>query len=673
MKGFFYLYDFYFQHNAQSLIYFCSPEMNRFSLIFYFLILFSSVCFAQGKDSIPLLVNDTMRISVFRGIENFYLYRYDSVNMVRSMDSLVIYHLAIKRNNLNSALGNIGSSAFSPFYKNDIALGFRVGIDSRRLFLWENGDIRFVNSHKRYSRVNYVNGSKKENYIEVEHSQSFGKNLDIGFRYNRINSLGYYTSQQTYYSRLNFYGRLSSRNGRYHLLFNTALNSTKNQENGGITADSLFEDDLVSNIEFLPVNLSGAQSQIKDNSFMVHQHYDFGKRVQSSKFKVDSSATKADSLNFIPVFRVGQEISFRKNFFLYTDGSSDSGFYSDTILDPASTRDSIGVKNLENTLSFSFFGKKAGAANQFSRNYVSFSVRHQLTQVNYGANIPDTADGSAFVQTHWFNNNNVFVQGNAGVSSKLFNKVWVDAAYCVAGYNSGDFSLSGGLQTTYFEAKASATLKEADYFAQRYVSNHFEWTNNFSKVFNVGAEGAFIAERWKLRAGAGYNLVNNLIYYGQDAKSAQYGGAINIIKAFVQKRFTVGKFSLDNDVTYQYIKDYMPVRLPAVVLRSSFFFEDKLFKHALHSRFGVDVYYNTAWNAYSYMPATGQFYLQDGKRYGNYPYIDVYAAFRVKGARFFFKLDHAFAGLLGNTYYGAAHYPLNGRTFKFGVDWVFLD
>jgi hypothetical protein len=519
-----------------------------------------------------------------------------------------------------------------------------------------------------------VNGSKKENYIEVEHSQSFGKNLDVGFRYSRINSLGYYTSQQTYLSKLNFYGRLSSRNQRYLALFNVALNSNKNQENGGIAADSLFEDDLVSNVKFLPVNLTDAQSQVKDNSFMVHQHYDFGKKVGSQMSDVgsevqDSSRQKVvdSSTIFIPRFRIGHEVSFRKNFFLYTDGSSASGFYADTILDPSSTRDSIGVQNLENTVSFSFFGGRD------YKSYLSFSARHQLTQVNYGANIPDTADGSAFVQTDWFNNNNVFVQGNVGISNKRFNKVWVDAAYCVAGYNLNDFSLSGGFKTTYFEANASVTAKEPDYFAQRYVSNHFQWTNNFGKVFNAGAEGAFILQKWKLRAGAAYNLVNNLVYYGLDAKPAQYGGAVNILKAFVQKRFTVGKFSLDNDVTYQYVKDYMPVRLPAVVLRSSFFFEDKLFKKALHSRFGVDLYYNTAWNAYNYMPATGQFYLQDGKRYGNYPYIDLYAAFRVKGARFFFKLDHAFAGLLGNSYYGAAHYPLNGRTFKFGVDWTFLD
>ncbi len=671
--------------------YFCCPEMKGFFFVILFILCSTVFCFAQ-KDTVGTAnpnqqKNDTMRVSVFSGIENFYLYRYDSVNMMRTMDSLVIYNPVIKKYNFNSSLGNIGSSNFSPFYKSDNTLGFKVGIDSRRIFLWESSDIRFVNSHKRYSRVNYVNGSKKENYIEVEHSQSFGKNLDIGFRYNRINSLGYYTSQQTYYSRLNLYGRLTSRNQRYLLLINGALNSNKNQENGGIVSDDQFEGDSVANLKFLGVNLSGAQSQVKDNSFMVHQHFDFGKRVHSQQSIVDS--LKSDS-SFIPRLRIGHEISFRKNFFLYTDGSPTSGFYSDIYIDSTSTRDSIGVKNLENVISINFFGGKEGSKNQFSRNYLSFSVRHQLTEVTYGADMPDTSGESVFGKTLWFNNNNIFVQGNAGISNKIFNKVWVDAAYCIAGYNLNDVSLSGGFQIlskkrskalyrtgpaqrNRFEVTFSISNKEPDYFMQRYLSNHFDWANNFSKTFNASAEGAFVVKHWQLRVGAAYNAINNLVYYGVDAKPAQYSSGINILKAFIQKRFTVGKFNLDNDVTYQYVEDHLPVRLPAVVLRSSFFFEDKLFKKALHSRFGIDVYYNNTWNTYNYMPATGQFYLQDTRRYGNYPYIDVYAAFRVKGARFFFKLDHAFAGFLGNKYYGAAHYPLNGRTFKFGIDWTFLD
>lgn len=664
--------------------------MKQLGLIIFSLTFIFNTSSGVNNDSVP--ENDTMRVSVFRGIDKFYVYRFDSINMIRSLDSLVIYRPDIRKYNYNSSLGNVGSSLFSPFYKNDISLGLRVGTDSRRLFLWEDLDIRFVNSHKRYSRVYYVNGSKKENYIEVEHSQSFGNNLDIGFRYNRINSLGYYTAQQTYYSRLNFYGRLSSRNKRYHLLFNTALNSNKNQENGGISSDAQFEGDSISNLKFLNVNLSNAQSQIKDNSFMVHQHYDFGKKVRSSELEVGSEqpedSTKINTV-FIPKFRLGHEINYRKNFFLYTDNDPLSGFYSDILLDSASTNDSIGVKNLENTLSFNFFGKSmsglqipTSGSNYFSRNYLGILVRHQYTDIGYGANQPDTAGISVAVKTLRFINNNAFATLNAGMNGRIINKLWTELSYCITGYNSGDFSGVFGLQkflndssgrAETLEFTVSASSKEPDFITQQYTSNHFVWTNGFSKIFNLEANTVFAFPEWKLKTGGAYNVVNNAVYYRQDATPAQFGSGINIIKVFVQKRFTLGKFNLDNDVTYQYVKKDLPIRLPEVVLRSSFFFEAKLFKKALHSRFGVDLYYNTAWKTYSYMPATGQFYLQDGNVYGNYPYLDVYAAFRVKGARFFFKLDHAFAGLLGNTYYGAAHYPLNGRTFKFGIDWRFLD
>ena len=33
------------------------------------------------------------------------------------------------------------------------------------------------------------------------------------------------------------------------------------------------------------------------------------------------------------------------------------------------------------------------------------------------------------------------------------------------------------------------------------------------------------------------------------------------------------------------------------------------------------------------------------------------------------EIDHANAGIGERTYYGAYHYPLPGRTFKFGVRW----
>jgi outer membrane receptor protein involved in Fe transport len=73
------------------------------------------------------------------------------------------------------------------------------------------------------------------------------------------------------------------------------------------------------------------------------------------------------------------------------------------------------------------------------------------------------------------------------------------------------------------------------------------------------------------------------------------------------------------------------------------------------------------------MPATGQFYLQDEKEIGNYAYVDVFANFRIKTFRLFLKLEHLNAGFTERVYYTVPHYPMPGRTFKFGISWQFLN
>jgi outer membrane cobalamin receptor len=87
----------------------------------------------------------------------------------------------------------------------------------------------------------------------------------------------------------------------------------------------------------------------------------------------------------------------------------------------------------------------------------------------------------------------------------------------------------------------------------------------------------------------------------------------------------------------------------------------------------VDVAFNTKYYADEYMPATSQFYIQNEKQIGNYPYIDLFLNAKIKRANIFVKLQHATEGLLGKTYYSIPNYPLQGRAIKFGVCWKFYD
>ena len=115
------------------------------------------------------------------------------------------------------------------------------------------------------------------------------------------------------------------------------------------------------------------------------------------------------------------------------------------------------------------------------------------------------------------------------------------------------------------------------------------------------------------------------------------------------------------------------MRLPDFSSYTSFIYENNFFKKALYGQFGIDVRYCTLYLADAYMPATGQFYLQNEKKIGNYAYVDLFANFRIKTFRFFLKYEHLNAGFSEKGYYTVPHYPMAGGTFKWGIRWQFFD
>jgi hypothetical protein len=73
----------------------------------------------------------------------------------------------------------------------------------------------------------------------------------------------------------------------------------------------------------------------------------------------------------------------------------------------------------------------------------------------------------------------------------------------------------------------------------------------------------------------------------------------------------------------------------------------------------------------AYMPALRSFYLQNEKEIGNYPFLDVYLALKVKRARIFVKYTNVFGLTQDFNYYTTPHYPMLDPRFYLGVSWRF--
>ena len=68
------------------------------------------------------------------------------------------------------------------------------------------------------------------------------------------------------------------------------------------------------------------------------------------------------------------------------------------------------------------------------------------------------------------------------------------------------------------------------------------------------------------------------------------------------------------------------------------------------------------------------FHTQQDAKCGDFLYMNAYANFRLKKARFFVAYTHANGGLFGGkNYFSIPHYPLNPRCFRLGVSVDFMN
>ena len=126
-----------------------------------------------------------------------------------------------------------------------------------------------------------------------------------------------------------------------------------------------------------------------------------------------------------------------------------------------------------------------------------------------------------------------------------------------------------------------------------------------------------------------------------------------------------------NSATYQKISNDSVLHLPDLTFYNSSYFQMRFFKRVLTMQIGFDLRYNSAYLIDGFMPATGLYYNQYEKEYGDYPYFDFFINVKLKRARLFFKWDHINQGLSGNQYYTVLNHPMNPRGFRFGLSWRF--
>ena len=582
--------------------------------------------------------------------------------------------------------GNLGSPLQSKeFFRRENRTGFLFAKPYEPYLKTATG-ILFYDTRTPFSNVSYFFGgpsNRGEDRLTSLFSVNVNPKLNFGFTTDYIYGRGVYMNQSTNHFLASIFG--SYRGERYSMHTSANFNNLRNFENGGIAnTEFITNPGITGNLrpENMEVNLNNrAVSKLYAMDLMYHHRYVLGveriisppkEREQAGASNSSSSEGLGEVREFVPVTTFAHTLRFESYEKTYSERTTETPFYerfsayNNTFLNAESTRDVTRQRAITNVFSVSLNEE----FNRFMRFGLTAFMENKHLPYRFIKNGEETED---------FENNTAI----GGVLSKYLGREFlydVTGKITLAGRRAGDFDLSANIwsnipiagDSVLFSAGGFISNTTPNFFWEHYQSNRVQWSNSFDRQFRTRLQGKLNFPSWKFNVQAQVENVNNHLYFNRDALPAQASNGIQIVALGATKNFQLGNFHFEHDGVYQLTSDKDVIPLPTWLLRANWYYKNRLFK-VLLMQLGAEVRYFSKYYAPSYMPVIGQFFVQNEQKVGNYPFVDLYANFHLKRARFFVKYSHANFDISEPNYFLIPNYPANPSMTTFGLSWNFYD
>ena len=562
-------------------------------------------------------------------------------------------------------LGVLGMAYRPMLFEPSKNIGFDIGLHYFDRYMEGPQDIKYYQARARYTELYYVSpfGGKQEEMFHVLHSQNIKPNWNMGAKFGKMGTQGYYAGQISDILNASVWNWYESKNKRYTLLASLNFNTIKSNETGSIFNDSVFTAETIVEPLYERTRLynsretGNARHNVRNNTFFVKQFFNIGKQRL-----VDSGEVA------LPTQRVSYAFSYNRQKYNFRYGRVDTtGLLKHHHIFQDSTSDSTRLDHIRNEFAYSFYirGKR-----------ISF-LKNEL-KVNAGL-VQDYYKYSQYT----YNNNfqNLTLKGNLtyGLSDRANVNFALQQVF--QGPYAGDFLYQANSEIKLSNSVGSILLgaysqnQSPAIIYERQNSNHHQWDLSFDRVKTQNLSFAYNNPKFYLKAKAEYFLIGNHLYFtdvNDEIAPAQMSGNINLLKLTLAKDFHFGKFTFENYIVYQKTDYESVLRTPEIYTFHSFYMHQDLFK-VLKMDFGFDARYFSKYTANAYAPAIGQFYNKGNTQFDTWPIVDAWVRTNWKRANLFVRYDYLNKGLFSKGYYTVDRYPMPYSIARFGLSWNFYD
>lgn len=550
-------------------------------------------------------------------------------------------------------LGNVGSARKALYPRRPKEVGSRLGINVFDPYFFDIDDVEYMHTQGPYTELSYGQAMGVQQLAKVHFSRNINPGTNIGVQLRRtggFRQIGTNTTRDLFadtYS-IAIHGSFFTPDRRYALMFHYSYLRNSQSETGGIAYDSTdfqgdnFPDNFFEDFE--TYRLDRPLTREKRNNYHLYHQYRVAGKDSSNAFylfhQFDRKKTNTYYNDNNPTASSG--VTSMRNVDFY-----DGRMYFDetrTIdsLDYQAFENKLGVKYRQGDVFASFYGKVRDVG---LRRNDSIVMYNPILEYYAGGDILWDITEDAFLKGHLEQS----LQGYNAIEANLEWKGW-------------------GVATDLY-------VQAPSMYANRNVSNHFLWSNDFDNEtsFFVKGYADINTDLIKFKTSAELFTIGKMIYYDQEALPQQASAAISGMRLTADLRLDWRHWHLQSQAVY-YQDDTELIRAPTWFLRNQLYFQEKIFNNKLPFQIGVDVTWRSGYYGYAYMPATRQFHLQDRFWLYNYPVVDLFVNLLINSqANVFVKLGHANQGFPEDGYFTTPYYPAPLRTVHLGLTWKLFD
>ena len=635
----------------------------------------------KSKNFIVQKKKSKQKDSVFIGMYKIIDYEGKSISVDTSLTIKKEYTNNLLRKdyfellpfvNMGHAFNKLG---YSFFEENLIP---QIGQESKHISYFKLEDIKYYNVPTPFTELFFRTTMEQGQLSDALITLNVNPNFNFAIAYRGMRSQGKYVNQRSDNEAFRFSFNFNSKNHKYNFKGHYVSQNIGNNENGGVTEQSLSQFEI-GDPEFkersvLNVRLKKAYNELKGKRSLFRQNY---------FVKGASNLTNQNSLS------VFHEFLNETKFYIYEDNQRSDYFGP---LDSKEVKDQVNWAVIQNSFGVNYdnstLGKITGAI-QYNKTDYFFK--------NFLESVATSYNSIVYKQLSLF--------GNYLFNWKGFNFKTSFKKTVYGDYRSDFAEISSKIvfkEKNHLEISIKKINKAPDlnFILYKSAYENYNWFNEnlnnedftlLSSTLFMNKIGTFYISLQKLKNYIYYNQ-NFDIPVEQEDKSEeevflypqqlltfvnQSNEIIDYFKVRYDSNFKYRKFDLSNTIQYQKSnnenRENPILNVPEWNLRTSLSYSSFVFKKAMFLQFGITGQYFTKFFMNKYNPLIGSFLVQNRYEIGDFPRLDFFINGKIKKARLFLKYEHFNSTLTGYNFFSSEGYPYRDAMIRFGIVWNFFE